>query len=137
MDPFDFLGTCERLMAAPLRSEADDRTVVSRIYYAFFLTLRDGLSAKDRGFNQALRGSGADHGLVRRYLRGERFTNGQSRGRIAQPVAWYESYLTLYEWRGTADYDIASGKVSWHPAAARLLHDAKALRPLIESYVRR
>ena len=137
MDPFDFLETSQRLYAMPAPREADYRTIVSRTYYAFFLGLRDGLAAKDRGFNQALRHSGEDHGLVRRYLRGERFANGQSRGQMAPWVSWYATYEAVYRWREQADYVIAAATIEWADVAAMALRYSATLRPLIESYVRR
>ena len=71
MNPLSFLETCDRLAAMSPRHEADDRTILSRLYYAFFLSLLDGIGRNDQGFKAKVSNSGADHTLVRNFLKAQ------------------------------------------------------------------
>lgn len=135
MHPLEFIQTCDRLFAVNPREEADNRTILSRLYYAFFLTLRDGI--KDQGFRGSLRNGGPDHTLVRDYLKGDRFrVSGERISGRAGRVGWYERYYALFKAREIADYqlDIAAAEIA--ETVEELLYDAKDLRPYIEAYVR-
>ncbi len=137
MNPLDFLQTCKNLEKANALREADERTILSRIYYAFFLTLRDGLASKDKGFGINLKQSASDHSLVRDYLKGMRYTPDGKRNPYAGPrVNWYERYNSLFEWRENADYrmDIVHKEIS--EKVTEFMEDPSRLQPLVENFVR-
>lgn len=131
----DFVLTCQRIAAQPTRMEADNRTILSRLYYAFFLLLRDGLASRDPGFAAAVKNAASDHALVRAYLRGARYTtSGQRRDGVGTQVAWFERYSALFRWRETADYDMNSDSDQISERANEFMADVPLLRPLIESF---
>ena len=136
MNPLDFLQTCDRLAQSSPRQEADDRTVLSRVYYAFFLTLRDGLAAKDVGFRANVKNSGAEHALVRDYLKGVRFSPSQVRNVAGgSRVSWYERYVEVFRYREDADYRMELAPEEIRTKVDQVLADLPRLRPFIESLV--
>lgn len=137
MNPFDFLQTCTSLAAAAPRREADERTILSRLYYAFFLALRDGLASKDQGFKARVKHEAADHALVRRYLKGIRYSpSGEENASGGRRVAWYERYDDLCMWREKADYrmDVSHEEIS--KKVSEFMDDLPKLQPLVENFVR-
>lgn len=138
MDPLQFLDTCSRLYGLGTRPEADDRTILSRLYYAFFLTLLEGIATRDSGFAASVTRTGADHRLVRDYLKGDRFTVGRvRRAGVGSRVGWYERYDALFIWREKADYDMSVSAMELATRADDLMADTKGLRPLVESFAPR
>jgi len=118
--------------------EADNRTILSRLYYAFFLSLRDGLASRDPGFAANVKNAGSDHTLVRNYLRGTRYTtSGQRHDGAGTQVDWYERYRTLFHWREMADYDMNTDAAQLSGKANELMADVPSLRPLVEGFAGR
>lgn len=136
MDPLEFLQTCERLAQLSPLEEADGRSIMSRVYYAFFLTLRDGLAEKDAGFKANVRNSGQDHTLVRDYLKGVRFTPSSRRNPSGgYRVAWYERYDAMFKAREVADYRMEVAPEQIRLQVSDVLDDMPRLRALIENLV--
>ena len=93
--PADFLALAERLYGAATGSEdqAALRTVVSRAYYAAFLTWREKVRERDPDYVARAGGAGI-HAAVRRWL------IHRGLARIAQRLS------KLRDARDAADYDL-------------------------------
>ena len=135
MHPLEFLKTCELLVSSPTRAESDNRTILSRLYYAFFLTLLKGLANRDPGFSAKTTKLRDDHRLVRDYLKGARYTLSGQTNWTGNRVAWYERYDALYVWRLNADYDMDYDGTEVARAVEELMGEAEMLKAKVESFV--
>lgn len=135
MNPLEFLQTCELLVSNSARAEPDNRTILSRLYYAFFLTLLEGIANKDAGFRTNIQGTRDDHRLVRDYLKGARYTSSRQMNWGGRRVGWYERYDAVFVWRLNADYKMDYDGTEIARMAEELMGEAERLKAHVESFV--
>ena len=137
MDPFDFLDTAERLASNLPRTEADNRTIVGRLYYALFQALFIAISARNPGVRAATVNGTSSHTLVREYLKGQQYRADGRRGNyFGNRVNWYERLEKLRKGRENADYDLELPEAEIAVLVDDLIDEAALLKPHVEEYVR-
>lgn len=133
VDPLSFFALAESLANAQDRTEAHERSAISRYYYALMLYLRDNI--RNRRFREAVTNArsreASIHSLIGRYLQGARTPDEFG----ARPrVAWYGEWTWLLALRERADYDIDQ---PWTENMASFQERLRHLRDLITQFAPR